>query len=52
MPPKWNLLKLKARYAKYFSEETNLKIARGIGTLLIIAGVLVAVGTSQVGAFK
>lgn len=52
LPPKWNVLKLRARYAKYVSEETNLKIARAVGTMLIAAGILVAVGTYQVGALK
>lgn len=52
MPPKWNLLKLKARYAKSVSEATNLKIARAVGTMLIVAGVLIAVVTYQVGALK
>ena len=31
LPDKYNVLKLKARYAKYVSERTNILIARTLG---------------------
>jgi hypothetical protein len=38
LPYKYNILKLKHSIAKNFSEATNIKIARGIGTVLILVG--------------
>jgi len=52
LPDKYNILKLKARYAKYVSERTNIMIARTLGAVLIVAGLLIAVGTTMVGEFK
>jgi len=52
LPDKYNVLKLKARYAKYVSERTNILIARTLGTVFILFGLLIAIGTTVVGEFK
>lgn len=52
LPLKWNLLRLKRSLAKHVSEDTNLKIAKGLGTMLIVFGVLLAFATFQGGAFQ
>ena len=52
LPDKYNILKLKARYAKYVSERTNILIARTLGTVFILFGLLIAIGTTVVGEFK
>ena len=40
LPYRWNLLRLKGRYARFFSEETNKKVPKALGTILIIFGLL------------
>jgi len=52
LPDKYNILKLKARYAKYVSESTNLKIARALGAVFVVVGVVMAIGTMMVGEIK
>ena len=52
LPDKYNVLKLKARYAKYVSESTNLKIARALGAVFVVVGVVMAIGTMMVGEIK
>ena len=52
LPYKWNLLRLRARYAKYVSDRTNQALPKILGTILIIAGILTAIVTAQVGSFE
>ena len=52
LPDKYNVLKLKARYAKYVSERTNILIARALGSVFILFGLLIAIGTMMVGEIK
>lgn len=52
LPLKWNLLKLRAPLGRSVSEQTNVKIARAVGAMLVVGGILVAIGTYQVGALK
>ena len=52
LPDKYNILKLKARYAKYVSERTNILIARALGSVFILFGLLIAIGTMMVGEIK
>jgi hypothetical protein len=52
LPDKYNILKLKARYAKYVSARTNILIARTLGTVFILFGLLIAIGTTMVGEIK
>lgn len=52
LPYKWNLLRLRARYAKYVSERTNQALPKILGTILMIAGILIAIVTAQGGSFE
>jgi len=52
LPDKYNILKLKASIAKHVSPGTNIKIARAVGTVLIVGGVLMVFATWQVGELK
>ena len=52
LPDRYNILKLKARYARYVSESTNIKIARGLGVVFILFGVAIAIGTTMIGEIK
>ena len=52
LPDKYNVLKLKRQYAKYVSERTNILIARTLGSVFILFGLLIAIGTMMVGEIK
>ena len=52
LPDKYNILKLKRQYAKYVSERTNILIARALGSVFILFGLLIAIGTMMVGEIK
>ena len=51
LPYRWNILKLKRSLARHLSERTNLIIARSFATILILAGVVIAVLTIVDGPF-
>ena len=46
LPYRWNVLRLKRSFAKRFSDETNEKIPKVIGTILMVFGVIVLVVTA------
>jgi len=52
VPDQYNPLKLKARYAKYVSEQTNIKIARALGAMFIVIGLMAGVATLMIGEIK
>jgi len=45
LPYRWNLLRVKRAWGKYFSEETNRKIPKVVGTVLVVVGLVVLIGT-------
>ncbi|MBN1345855.1 MAG: hypothetical protein JXQ73_24405 [Phycisphaerae bacterium] len=49
LPYKWNLLRLRRGFASLFSEKVNNAIPKVVGSLLILAGVAILVGTAVVG---
>jgi hypothetical protein len=44
LPDRWNLLRLKRRYASLVSEEANQRISKIAGTVLIGLGLLLLAG--------
>jgi hypothetical protein len=44
LPYKWNLLRLRRRYAGAVSEATNKRVPRLVGSLLILVGTVIIAG--------
>ncbi|HSL20605.1 MAG TPA: hypothetical protein VK886_03655 [Vicinamibacterales bacterium] len=49
LPYKWNVLRLRARYASLVSERVNLAVPKVVGTVLALSGVLIAYMTATGG---
>lgn len=52
LPARYNLLRLRRRWANLVSEQTNERIPKAIGVLLVVLGLTILIGTLTVGAFK
>ncbi len=52
LPYKWNLLRLRSTFARVIPEETNKKLPKIVGAILIFLGSAILLGTLVVGKFK
>lgn len=52
LPYRWNPLRLKRGFARMLSEKTNLMIPKVVGSILIIAGIAIAIVTIFYGSFE
>lgn len=52
LPYRWNPFRLKRLFASVLSEETNKFVPKVIGTVLVVIGVAILVGTLVVGKFE
>jgi hypothetical protein len=52
LPFRWNLLRLRRRWASMISEETNKNIPKIVGSILILLGIVLLIATAVVGKFE
>ena len=49
LPDRYNFMKIKGAYAKHMSEDENVKIARILGAILTLIGVVTIMATMTIG---
>ena len=52
LPYGWNILRLGRIVSRVLPESVNLVIPKVLGTILILSGVLIVIGTATVGRFN
>lgn len=52
LPFRWNLLRLRRRWAGLVSEETNKRVPKIVGSVLMLFGVVILVATAVLGRFE